>query len=389
MALDKIILVSNPGSASRKYALFKGNTCVAEYHFEFKHNRVICHHGGNEVFVNISHVAFAPTILIDLIATSLPGFDIQRLHAIALRIVAPSSFFQRDHRLTQAVVKRLERMLAIAPLHIGATLSEYAMLKASLPKITFCGISDSAFLARKPEKAMHYGLPFKDANKLDIKRFGYHGLSLESIVSQLKIIKQMPQRVIICHIGGGVSIAAIRNGRVIDSTMGFSPLEGVMMATRSGSIDLLAVDVLRHKNKLNHDKMYDYFNARSGLLGVSGYSSDIRELLDAESKDKQVKLALEMYVYKIQQAIGSMASTMNGADALVFTGTVGQRSSEIRKRICSNTLYLGFSIDAAENRKTVKNNVALISKVSHPAKVFVVKTDENSVIAQHAQKLLS
>lgn len=386
MALDKIILVSNPGSASRKYALFKGSTCIAQYHFETQDKKIICNYNGTKLPVNISHVAFAPTILMGILQSTLPDFDTKRIHAIALRIVAPSSFFQRDHRINKLVVKRLERLQSTAPLHISATLSEYEMLKKVFSKLPFFGISDSAFLAEKPDKAMYYGLPFSDADKLDIKRFGYHGLSLESVVTQLRRQKLLPERAIICHIGGGVSIAAVKKGTVIDSTMGFSPLEGVMMATRSGSIDLLAFDVLRHKNKLNSDRIYDYFNARSGLLGVSGYSSDIRELLSKESKDKRVKLALDMYVYKIQQAIGAMASVMNGADTVIFTGTVGERSAEIRKRIVTNLLYLGFSIDTYANQNTQQDTIALICKKHHPAKVLVVPSRENLIMATKAMR---
>ncbi len=390
MALDQIILVSNPGSESRKYGLYKGNKCLLQLHFEkIGKRRIICNVDGQVIPVNISHVAFAPTELVRIMKKVRPELSSKPIAGVALRIVAPTTFFQRNHVLTNAVIKRLERLQAVAPLHVSGTISEYRLLKNVLPKAMFYGISDSAFMATKPDVALYYGIPLDTAEKLDIKRFGYHGLSLSSVVSQLKRAKKMPQRMIVCHLGGGVSIAAIKNGIVVDSSMGYSPLEGVMMASRSGSVDLLAYDVIKNKLKLTNDSAYDYFNARSGLLGVSGFSSDIRDLISHETSNKRAKLALDMYVYKIQQAIGAMTASMNGSDALVLTGTVGLRSSAIRRRIVERLLFLGYILDSARNNHPdFIDGIADISQINNPAHIFVLETDESNSMIQQVKKML-
>lgn len=389
MALDQIILVSNPGSESRKYSLYSGVNCLLQLHFECVGGKVMCTANDQSFPVNISHVAFAPTVLNKIISKIDPLIAEKQISGVALRIVAPTTFFQRNHILTKAVIKRLERLQVVAPLHVSGTLSEYRLLKTELPKATYYGISDSAFMATKPDVALYYGIPLADAEKLDIKRFGYHGLSFNSVVSQLKKNNKLSQRIIVCHMGGGVSIAAIKKGKVIDGSMGFSPLEGVLMATRSGSIDLLAFDVLKNKLKLTNDKAYDYFNARSGLKGVSDLSSDIRVLLEYESTKPRAKLALDMYVYKIQQAIGAMAASMNGVDALIFTGTVGYRSHIIRRRITERLLHLGFILDFAANiRPTFVRDIAQISADGNPAHIFVLQTDESASMIQQVRKML-
>jgi acetate kinase len=170
----------------------------------------------------------------------------------------------------------------------------------------------------------------------------------------------LAERVIICHLGGGASVAAVHKGKIIDSSMGFSPLEGVLMATRSGTIDISAYEHIKSVGDFDTRKAFEYLNSKSGLLGVSGTSSDIRELLKTEAQDSQSKLALDMYVYKIQQAIGAMAAVMGGTDSLAFTGTVGERSSEIRRRITATLLYLGFAL--YDNEVDSSESVRLLSK---------------------------
>lgn len=387
MALDKIILISNPGSASRKYAVYQGKDCLGWFHFEVVNRKVALSSSFDSQFkpARIAHIAFAATRLPSVIAEYLPDVDTTKLHAIALRIVAPSTFFQQNHIIDKSYIDRLEQMQSIAPLHIHASLSEYALLKKIYPKSLFIGVSDSEFLATKPDHAMYYGIPFNDSKKYDIKRFGYHGLSFESSVLCLKKEKLLPDRMVVCHLGGGVSVAAIKRGKLVDSTMGYSPLEGPLMATRSGTMDMIAFEVIRTKQKLNTEGIYDYFNERSGLAGVSGISSDIRDLLKQESENSRARLALDMYVYKIQQAIGAMTASMGGADTLAFTGTVGERSTEIRNRIVSKLLYLGFSIESSRISDD-KSDVRIISPPRHPAKVLVVTSNENNRLAFHAQK---
>lgn len=388
MALDKVILISNPGSMSRKYAVYRGPKCLASFHFETINKKVMISSSFDEVAqpAAISHITFSATVMPDILKQYLPQLDISLIRTIALRVVAPSSFFQRDHELNSDVLKRLGRLQNIAPLHINATLSEYSLLKKTFKKAKFIGVSDSAFLADRPDHTIYYGIPLDDAQKYDIKRFGYHGISFESVVTLLKKSKQLSPRMVVCHLGGGSSVAAINNGAVIDSTMGYSPLEGLLMSTRSGSIDMIAFEQIKSKKRLSGNYAYDYFNSRSGLLGVSGYSGDIRELLAKESNNDRAKLAMEMYVYKIQQSIAAMAAAMNGIDALVFTGTVGERSDTIRQRVVAGLHFLGLLIDGRLNKQAIDEaDIATINNQRYPAKIFIVKTNEMATIAKHAR----
>lgn len=390
MALDKIVLVANPGSASRKYTVYKGSKKLLDIHFEYEKDKVVhsTTHYPEPKYSNIAHLTFAATKLPEILVRELDESILESLSLVALRVVAPSSFFQRDHVLTKAVLKRLERLEPIAPLHIGATLAEHSLLYKTFPKSKFIGISDSSFMSNKPDRATYYGIPLRDANRLDIKRFGYHGLSFESAVAQMRSSNLLSKRTIICHLGGGCSVAAVENGKVVDSTMGFSPLEGLVMATRSGSVDMLAYESIKRSKRLSDQSLHDYFNQQSGLLGLSGISSDIRELLEQEKSNSNAKLALEIFVYKIQQAIGSMSAIMSGADTVAFTGAIGERSSVIRQRISSNLMYLGLMIDSSRNSEVFSPEVpALISKPNHVAKIIVLHSDENFQIVKHASKL--
>ncbi|MCA9342678.1 acetate/propionate family kinase [Candidatus Saccharibacteria bacterium] len=390
MALDKIILVANPGSASRKYAVYKGAKKLLSIHFEYEKNKVV-YSTSNHPYsrpAGLVHLTFSATKLPDIIAKELDESIIETLNLIMLRVVAPSSFFQRNHVLTKAVLKRLERLESTAPLHIGATLAEHKILEKTFQKVKFVGVSDSSFLSEKPNRAMYYGIPLHDANKLDIKRFGYHGLSFESAVNQLKSNKLLSKRIVICHLGGGCSVAAVENGRIIDSTMGFSPIEGLVMATRSGTVDMLAYESIKRSKHLTNQNLHDYFNMQSGLLGLSGTSSDVRDLLEQEESDSRAKLALEIFVYKIQQAIGAMSAAMGGVDAVVFAGTIGERSHKIRQRIAANLMYLGLIIDHAANSKVFSPELpVVVSKSNHAGKIIVLHSQENSQMIKQAKNV--
>jgi acetate kinase len=387
MALDEsLILVANPGSASRKYALYYKQKCLLNVHFEQIKNKI--YYSTNikkEVKVNVSHISFVTTKLVDIIKTELPDFSLNKVSVVCLRIVAPSSYFQQAHYITPDVISRLESLFSVAPLHIGATLSEYVLLKKLFNNTKFVGVSDSQALSNKPDYAMYYGIKYSDSDKFDIKRFGYHGLSLQSVINTLQSYDKLAQRVVICHLGGGASIAGVKKGKIIDSTMGFSPLEGILMASRSGSIDILAYEQLKKSLKLNKEQMFEYLNSQGGLFGVSQYSSDIRELLKVESSNQKAKLALDMYVYKIRQAIGAMASGMGGVDALIFTGTVGVRSAVTRRRIVAKLLYLGFEI--ANNKPDHTKPISLISPNRNPAKIYVVNSREEEEMLKQVNNL--
>lgn len=394
MAVDSLNLVANPGSASRKYALHNGDKCLIKIHFEAIDVKIIytAETNGKQQppeSVDISHLTFAGSKVFSILQSHGLLRTNDQIKTIALRIVAPSSYFQQDRVLSRQVIDKLASLEPRALLHINASLQEAHLLKQAFPEATLLGISDSAFHHTMPDHASGYALPFKDTNKLDIKRFGYHGLSAESVVKVLRSKDKLPLRLVICHLGSGASITAVKSGKSIDTTMGYSPLEGLMMSTRSGSIDVTAAQVLQDKLKLSSQDLQEYLNHKSGLLGVSGTSADIKVLLELERDgDSKAKLALDMYIYRAQQAIGQMAAALGGLDALVFTGTVGERSAQIRRRVTEHLMFLGLQLDPKINHGLKEpKELTQISPASHPAKVYVVPADEYSVIVSHAGKL--
>lgn len=391
--MDSLVLIANPGSASRKYAVYDGGRCLIQIHFEYVGEKIAyttAQDGKTAVStpVNLSHLTFAASKVFSILQACGLLQTKGQIKTIALRVVAPSSYFQADRILDKQALDKLTGLEPRASLHINAGLQEAHMLKQSFPEATLLGVSDSAFHRKMPEHARSYALPEHDASKLDIRRFGYHGLSAETVVSTLRWADKLPLRLVVCHLGSGTSVTAVRSGKSIDTTMGYSPLEGLMMSTRSGDIDITAAQVLQDELKLSRQGLQDYLNHKSGLLGVSGISPDIRTLLKLErGGNHRAKAALDMYVYRVQQAIGKMAAALGGIDALVFTGTVGERSAPIRRRIVTHLMFLGLALDQKKNHDLPEpKNPVPISPASHPVRVYVIPADECSVIAEHVRQ---
>lgn len=383
------ILVSNPGSASRKYAVYQDDQFKLRVHYEREGDSFVGttenqqHH---KQPVNITSLGEA--------ASQLPAFleqhDLPKPDAIALRIVAPSSYFLQHRQIDGQALEHLRAQQPRAPLHIAASLHELEELQKQWPGVPVIGVSDSAFHATKPDYAWNYGIRLEDADQHEIKRFGYHGLSAQSVVRQLQKVNHLPDKLIICHLGSGDSVIAVRGGKSADASMGFSPLEGLVMSTRSGSIDAIALRALQESLGLDNAAMDSYLNNQSGLLGLSGKSSDIRELLKLETEgDYRAGLALKIYVYRVQQLIGGMAAAMGGCDALVFTGAVGERSAPIRQRILNDLRFLEFELNFKTNATLTERQSEI--KAIHALKrrpVYIVPTQEEYEMAVAAAALM-
>lgn len=385
--IGSLVLVANPGSASRKYALYDNANERARLYFEPEGDRIICTlHRNNSV----THVI--QTDIIDLTQTTDRVIDIfrnndilgqdEQLDAIGIRVVAPGGYFLDDHVVDSEFVEKLESARQLAPLHINATMSEIINLQQSLPNVAIIGVSDSAFHRTKPDHAWNYGIDLDLSDAHEIKRFGYHGLSVASVLRQALL----PDKVIVCHLGSGASITATRQNKSVDTTMGYSPLEGLVMATRSGSIDVAAAAAVKSLKDFDDQTFESYLNTKSGLLGLGG-SSDLRELLVREQQgDHRAHLALDTYCYVAAKSIGSMATALNGADAIVFTGAVGERSAPIRKRITRYLDYLEFTIDDTINT-LVDTTLDLVSaEQSKP--ILVIPTREEQEIASHTTQII-
>lgn len=394
MAVEALILSADPGSASRKYALFnrKGYQ-VASLHFEFENNKIICTikaiNSNSKISLNFKNLDEAPKF-VEQILKKTGVLKKTEIKCIGLRVVAPTIYFLKDHLLNNKTEKMLQKLELKAPLHIKATLQEAKYLKANFKDLPIVLVSDSAFHVTKPDYSRNYAIPLEDADKYGIKRYGYHGISVSSIVKKIKEENLLPDKLAVCHLGSGASVTAVLNGKSLDNTMGYSPLEGLIMSTRSGSIDIEAALSIKKELKFSDKELEDYLNKHSGLKGISGTSDDIRELIGQESNGNvRAKLALTMYVYRARQAIGQMAASMEGIDGLVFTGTVGERSCIIRSRIVQSLFYLNFALNEKLNAQvTNPDSIEKVSLRTRQKPIFVIATDEQREIARRAYKYI-
>ena len=390
--MSKYFIV-NVGSESRKYALYQGGERLFSAYFEKEDGKLVIELVGadseKKEISSREFESFAEYVVNEFLSRKIIG-NKNEISAVGFRVVAPGSYFSIHKIIDGEYLKKLEIAKEQAPLHINPMLAEIKALGQILPGVPIVGVSDSAFHDSMPDRARHYGIPKNTAEELDIFRFGYHGISFESVVGKIKNMNggNLPEKIIICHLGGGSSIAAVKDGQSIDTSMGFTPLEGIVMANRVGDIDAGAVTYLSKKLGYDMDKMENYLNTQCGLLGLSEKSNDVRELLEMEkSGDKNAKLALEVMVYKIKKYIGAYFAALNGADALIFSGTIGERSAIMRSRICAELENLGIILDSEKNNQTISAD-GFINKEESPVKIAVITTDEMSQIAAEVAKLI-
>ncbi len=395
------ILIVNTGSASKKYALYEEGKKIYHAHFEMEPASPAGGEGGyivTEIYEEISQKTpvservFERALyrLIDSLIEKKIISSTKDIGAIGIRIVAPGEYFLAHRVIDKEYLKLAKKAVKKVPLHLGPALEEIKLLGKIFDKTKIIGVSDSAFHHDLPTKAKYYAVPISDSRKLGLQKFGYHGLSIQSVISQVeKKLGKLPTKTVVCHLGGGASITAVKDGKSMDTSMGFTPLDGLVMATRVGDIDPGAAIYLQEELGLNTRKLGEYFNNKCGLLGLSGKSSDIRELLKFEKDgDKDSALALEIYVHRLQKHIGSAIIILGGLDLLIFAGTVGERSFIMRERICSNLRFLGLDLNKIENDKS-EGIEAEISTLESKVKVLVVKTDEMEQIAQDTVKVLN
>ena len=385
------ILIANIGSASKKYALYNEDKCVLVAHFE--HEKA-----GYAASWNINGTTDKKTVteeeFVAAAAAVIKTAHIEKLlagepDAIGIRVVAPGKYFTEHRKIDAEYLTKLEAAQELAPLHVTATLAEIKELRQLFPSTPLVGASDSAFHKTMPEVALRYALPESLVKEYELYRYGYHGLSFQSAARKLASLPgEIPARAVICHLGSGSSITALLNGKSIDTTMGFTPLEGLPMATRSGSIDPSAVVFLAEKTGMAPRELEKKLNNESGLLGVSQLSSDIRELLKAEKKGSEsAKLALDLFAYNVRKQIGATAAALGGIDALVFTGTVGERSNIMRKRIVESLKFMKISLSPRANNRVLGGVDAVISKAVARIPIHVFVADEAGEIEKITNEL--
>lgn len=317
--------------------------------------------------------------------------DLKEIDAVGHRMVHGGEKFNQSVVLTDEVLKAFEECSDLAPLHNPANLKGVNAVKELMPGLPQVGVFDTAFHQTMPEYAYMYAIPYELYEKYGIRRYGFHGTSHRYVskrACEFLGVNYEDQHIITCHIGNGGSVAAVKHGKCIDTSMGLTPLEGVMMGTRSGDIDGGAVAFIQKKLGFDADGISNLLNKKSGVQGITGISSDMREIdAAAENGDKKAILALDMYNYRIKKYVGAYAAAMGGADIIVFTAGVGENQASMRSEVCKGMEWMGIKLDEEKNAK-VRGVEAIISTEDSPVTVVVIPTDEELVIASDTMALL-
>ena len=390
------ILVCNAGSSSLKFSLFdaEDEMLLADGGVDWlrKPARLVFR-GANQPEIReelklAKHADAVARILDDLQAGASAALQSpEDLRAVGHRVVHGGGRYTSAVRIDAEVKRTIEELTELAPLHNPASLDGINAVEQVLPKVPQVAAFDTAFHATLSEAARTYPLPQKWTREWGIRRYGFHGLSHSYCSTEVaKSMGRQGLRLVIAHLGNGASVSAVCDGVCVDTSMGFTPLEGLMMATRSGTVDPgLLIYLLRHKG-LDAEELDSALNYESGLLGVSGISSDLRQILSELPYNPDARLAVDVYVHRIVKTIGAMAAALGGIDALVFTAGVGEGSPEIRKRVCEKLKYLGLELDPVAN-ETCRPD-ADISMPASKARVLVIATREDLTIMRETRRLV-
>lgn len=317
--------------------------------------------------------------------------NLGEIKRVGHRVVHGGEKYKNPVKIDAKVMADIKKFGSLAPLHNPVNLESIRACKKLLPKSKHVAIFDTAYYGTIPQEAYLYGLPLEMYEKHNIRRYGFHGTSHKYVVNKaIKYSKKKNLKIISCHLGNGSSITASSSGKAIDTSMGLTPLEGVLMGTRSGTIDPAIIFHLAENLKMKIPEIKETLNNKSGLLGISGISSDMREIYEASLKgDKRAILAIEILSYQIAKCCGGFAAALNGADILIFTGGLGEKAFYVRKKVCAYLTFLGLKIDKRKNEKAVKSGLDLadISAPRRKSRVFVIETDEEKQIAEEAKSI--
>jgi len=395
------ILVLNCGSSSIKYKLF-----------DMDSKEVMAQGGIERIGLQGSFLKFAlpngekvilereipeHTVGIEFVLETLTGerygciSSLDDITAVGHRVVHGGEKFNSSVLITQDVVDQMVQCSELAPLHNPANLKGIYTISKLLPNVPQVGVFDTAFHQTMPDYAYMYPLPYEMYTKYGVRRYGFHGTShryVSARACEFLGVKPEGQRIITCHIGNGGSITAVKDGKSIDTSMGLTPVEGLMMGTRVGDIDAGALTFIMEKEGLDATGLSDLVNKKSGVLGIFEVSSDMRELEDAVARgEERAQLAENMYFYRIKKYIGAYAAALGGVDIIVFTGGVGENQATCRAGVCQGLEYMGVKIDEPYNA-TIRGKETIISTADSKVKVVVIPTDEEFMIASDTMTIL-
>ena len=316
--------------------------------------------------------------------------SLSEIGAVGHRVVHGGEKFASSAVITEEMIKAVEECNDLAPLHNPANLIGIRACQELMPNVPMVGVLDTAFHQTMPEKAYMYGLPYEYYENYKVRRYGFHGTSHSFVSKRVAEILDRPYdatKTIVCHLGNGASICAVENGKSVDTSMGLTPLEGLVMGTRSGDIDPAILEFLAKKEDMDITALMNMLNKKSGVQGLSGISSDFRDLAaGAKEGNKQAQIAIDVFAYRVAKYVGSYVAAMNGVDAIAFTAGIGENDGSIREKICSYLGYLGIEIDKEANGK--RGEEIVISTPDSKVKVLVVPTNEELAIARETVALV-
>lgn len=389
------ILVLNSGSSSIKFQLFDMETKLSiasgiiEQIGQFdSHAKIKFEDNVIEETKEIKDHLSALSLMNELLIKSEVISDLNELGGIGHRIVHGGKNFSKPEIVDEYVESEIERLIPLAPLHNKAHLDGIRVMKKLSPNVPQVVVFDTAFHATIPEHAYMYALPYEVYEKDYVRRYGFHGTSHHFVTKEaMKYLKKDKINAITLHLGNGASMAAVKESQCVDTTMGLTPLEGLMMGTRSGDLDPAILFYLARKHNLNIDDLDNMLNKKSGLKGICG-SNDMREVEKmAEEGDKKAKLALDMFAYRIKKYIGAYSAVVGKLDCIIFTGGIGENDIDTRERCCKDLEHLGIELDLEKNNQRA-SKIVEISKENSKVKVLIIPTNEELEIALQTNLLL-
>ncbi|MDD3009050.1 MAG: acetate kinase [Arcobacter sp.] len=394
-----LVFVLNAGSSSLKYQLINAETS------ELKASGIVERIGIDGVLKHVisenkkltieayipSHKEAIELILETLTHDETKTIDsIDEIQAVGHRVAHGGEYFKESTIVTDKVIKKIEELIPLAPLHNPANILGMKICMELMPNVPNVAVFDTAFHQTMPEVHFLFPVPHEDYTEHHLRKYGFHGTSHNYVSKEaIKLLNnKKDSKIIVCHLGNGSSICAVRDGKSINTTMGLTPLGGLMMGTRSGDIDPGIIPYLMDKKGMDTHQIIDYLNKKSGILGVSGISSDLREIIGAANDgDQRAQVTIDMMCNRVKKYICSYSGLLGGADAICFTAGIGENSDLIREKVCENLAFMGVELDKEKNKIRAHGNRE-INKPTSKTKIFVIPTNEELVIARDTYNLV-
>lgn len=393
------ILVVNAGSSSLKYQLIEmdNESVLAKGVCERigQENAVLVHKGSKEVRIEKPMPTHREAMQLVLAALVDKEYGVigsmEEIAAVGHRVLHSGEDFKESVLIKDdEVLKRIEGNIELGPLHMPANVMGIKACKEVMPWAPQVAVFDTTFHSTMPDYAYMYAIRYEDYKKYKIRKYGFHGTSHLYITGEARKIMGADKcrRLVVCHLGNGASVSAVKDGKCIDTSMGLTPLEGLVMGTRSGDLDPAVLEFMMDKTGMNIHEMLNYLNKKSGVDGISGVGSDFRDLVKAyDEGNDRARLAIDMFSYRVKKYIGAYAAALNGLDCIVFTGGIGEHTEIVREKVMKDMEYLGVDFDFEKNNHVGRGNVTELSKPDSKVKVYIIPTNEELVIARETLRL--